>query len=283
MVNFKKIFEYFIPEETHSESESYELIDYLSKLKLAVLLSIVYICVCSFLFIDFILVGIFAWSNLLLLLIPISLGWGLYILKVKGSFRFITWVFFVAFLVATPCVIYYMDGPKYPNFLWVGAGIITIGALFNEKTCIVYSVLSFISIVILRYLPDVTAASYGYVVTNIITDGLAFFSIMLSLLAILKRDEFIRSKTLEIEKLKTINLIATSLSHTVNNPLTVAKGNVIKIKNADSELVKSKINGSIDDIAKIVLKISRISDPDEIVSRPYLKIYKELNLKSNEE
>lgn len=279
MYKIDRIFDYFIPDTFSDDLNGFKLINYLGKAKLTIALCLMYSAVCFLVFTYYCIIGISLQISGILLGIGISYMLALMWLRKSGNYQVATWVILIAYVFALPIVIYFHHGSTSPNLIWFSAGIVTVGALHNRKICLIYTLISFVSIILIRSLPfTYEPILENDLFTNLLIDALALSSTLISLWMIFEKEKFVKNELVGIEKVKTINLLITSLSDNINNPLTVAKGNLIKFKSTNNTEAKRKIDQSLDQIANVVTQISRISDPDEILTEPYREVYSKLKL-----
>jgi signal transduction histidine kinase len=146
--------------------------------------------------------------------------------------------------------------------------MLIIGAVHSRKIVILYVVCSIIEVVLLSIvdIPPHQSPAFAKVINFL----LAYLTAGFSLLSIFKVQNYVVNETIKIEKIAAINVMITTMSHEINNPLSIAMGSVELLQGKiDYYKETEAINRSLVRIKNIVKRMTSIQTADGIDLRSY--------------
>jgi signal transduction histidine kinase len=264
------LYNFFLNLDRFKELKSFEVVDELYKGKLVVDIS---------LFLSFVIFFIFTYRYFFLSVETVSLFFlfitailliiGLFYIKITGNLKLQAWVILFVAITVLPIRAYYTGGAIAPNISWFGSSIVIVAILHSKKTTILFTSFMILALATLHFV-KIPNEFHTPAAGRFIIHLTAFIVALHSILRMTSAHRFIITESKKLEKYQVINTMMTTLSHELNNPLAIAKGNTYLLKEKyANEIMLEKVDHSLDRMANVVKKITSLNDAQQIKTESY--------------
>lgn len=251
-MNWNFLFDYFMPGRTLGKIQNFEDIQFYSKAQLGIRISLITAFIVFFFFI-FRLIN-FENDNWTVYLLPGSclmvLG-SLFLFKRTGNLNDLNFILIVLSLTVLPIRTYFTGGLSSPNMSWYPTMIIYIAIIKGFRTSIFTSLYFFLVLIIISQLE--VPIFYSSEISRLIILSTSVLIAILSLRSLHMVQSFVVEESKKAQHAISVNGMVDKLSHEINNPLTIAIGNldVSQIENDRVEKIRQALRRIKDVVAQI--------------------------------
>jgi signal transduction histidine kinase len=269
-----KIKEYLLPPKHYKDLMPREKVNYLAKSKMVILFTLIFISAFSLIFymrityIENVTTGIY--------LLPFTIilaTYGLIRIRRRGDLNFLIWLFTLTLTIVLPLRIYNTGGLESPAIAWFITGIFAIFNLHSFKNSLILTIIVTLEFAIICFLNPPDYENYKHIRIAVFCS--AFFVAILAQNLIEKKNVYLNQEVKKLEQLNAINVMITTLSHNINNPLAIGMATISrKLRTTTNEKDKEEFNIAMNQfkrISEIVKEIQKIQTIDAIDLEEYVK------------